>query len=150
MAVYTHNVDPAAVLARYPTLDSARVGPTTTGINEVLIEALIIEAAGSLNAVLRRHAMDPAALDEDAEELVRGGIIAYAIAGCMAKMQKLEQAAAWQAKYDAVRRTIRDMPEDLGTSQSAEVAVPTSIPDDPTPTGEDRWSSQEGSTWSGW
>lgn len=150
MAVYTHGVDADAVLARYPSQDTTPIGPTSRGVNTALIEALIIEAAGSLNAVLRRHAMDPAALDEDAEELVRGGIIAYAIAGCLAKLQKLDQAAAWQAKYDAVRRTIRDMPEDLGTAQSAEAAVPTSIPDDPTPTGEDRWSSQEGSTWSGW
>lgn len=150
MAVYTHNVDADSVLARYPSQDTTPIGPTSRGVNTALIEALIIEAAGSLNAVLRRHAMDPAALDEDAEELVRGGIIAYAIAGCLAKLQKLDQAAAWQAKYDAVRRTIRDMPEDLGTAQSAEAAVPTSIPDDPTPTGEDRWSSQEGSTWSGW
>ena len=63
--------------------------------------------------------------------LVRGGIIAYAIAGCYSKLQRAEMAAAWQAKFDAVRRTIRDWPEDLGASQRPEVAVPASIePDD--------------------
>lgn len=129
MAIHTHGVDVAAILARYPTQDSTAITSTSRGINTVLIEALIIEAAGGLNAVLRRHAIDPAALDEESTELVRGGIIAYVIAECLDKLQKTDQAAGWRAKYDAVRRTIRDMPEDLGTSQSAVAAVPV-YPDD--------------------
>lgn len=129
MAVHTHSVDVAAILARYPTQDTTLITSTSKGINTVLIEALIIEAAGSLNAVLRRHGIDPAMLDEESTELVRGGIIAYVIAECLDKLQKTDQAAGWRAKYDAVRRTIRDMPEDLGTSQSAVAAVPV-YPDD--------------------
>lgn len=127
MAVHTHGVTLDMVKARYPTQNSATISPTTSGINDPLIEALVIEAAGSLNAMLRRHRIDPSALDDDAVELLRGGIIAYAIAGCMAKMMRAEQAAAWQARYDAVRRTIRDWPEDLGDVQSAETAVPASV-----------------------
>lgn len=141
MAVHTHDLDVAAILARYPTQDATLITATSKGINTPLIEALIIEAAGSLNAMLRRHAIDPGALDEEATELVRGGIIAYVIAECLDKLQKTEQAAAWRAKYDAVRRTIRDMPEDLGASQSAVAAVPV-YPDDT--------DEVEPSTWDKW
>lgn len=142
MAVYTHGIDVAAILARYPTQDTTAITSTSKGINTVLIEALVIEASGSLNAVLRRHAIDPSALDEEATELLRGGIVAYVIAECLDKLQKTEPAAAWRAKYDAVRRTIRDMPQDLGDSQSAVAAVPASPDyddDEHSPTPWDMW-----------
>lgn len=141
MAIYTHGITVDDVLARYPTQDTTKITATSAGISTPLIEALILEAAGSLNAVLRRHAIDPAALDEEATELVRGGMIAYAIAECMDKLQKTEQAAAWRAKYDVVRRTIREMPEDLGASQSAVAAVAVAPEDDEDPvvTPWDMW-----------
>lgn len=141
MAIYTHGITVDDVLARYPTQNGTTITATSTGINTPLIEALILEAAGSLNAVLRRHAIDPAALDEEATELVRGGVIAYVIAECMAKMMKADQATAWRAKYDVVRRTIREMPEDLGASQSAVAAVAVAPEDDEDPvvTPWDMW-----------
>lgn len=141
MSVHTHGIDVAAVLARYPTQDTTTITSTSRGINTVLIEALIIEGAGALNAILRRHNISPEGLDADAVELLRGAIIAYVIAECMDKLGKAEPGVSWRAKYDAVRRTLRDWPEDLGDAQRAEDAVPVSPDDDegPRKTPWDQW-----------
>lgn len=148
MAVYAYNISVEDVLEQYPQSDTTTITATSQGINHAVIEQYRDQAAAILSNVLKRHGIDPELLDEDGAAQIRDAVIAYTIAKCLLKMGRLDQSKLYLDQFDLARRTLRDMPQDLGNNQQAAQQVHTSIPDEPRE--RDMWSSQEGSGWTGW
>lgn len=79
MAIETHNITTDDVLDRLP-LETSRITATSKGLDTGQLDAWVVEAAGQLNALLSRAGADVDNLDDKDTELVRAGILAYAVA----------------------------------------------------------------------
>jgi hypothetical protein len=145
--VYAYNISVDDVLAQYPTQDGTTITATSRGVNHATIEVFRDQAAAIMSNVLKRHGIAPELLDADGEAMVRDAVIAYVIAKCLLKLGRLDQSKLYMDQFEGARRILREMPQDLGDNQQAAQQVHTSIPDEPRE--PDRWSSQEGSGWSG-
>lgn len=150
MAIYAYNITVADVLAQYPDQDGVTITAVSRGVNFGVIEAFRDQGAAILNNALKRHGITPEQLDEDGSAQLRDAVIAYTIARCLLKLGEMDQSVLYMDIFKLALKTLREMPQDLGDNQQADQQVHTSIPDEPTASGRDKWSSQEGSGWTGW
>jgi hypothetical protein len=141
----THDVAAQDVLDEL-TFNTEHVGATTSPLSTTMIDQWVIQAAGQLNAIMTRHAIDPTTLGDDEAELVRAGVIAYAAAKALTRTHGAEADVRrqWET-WGSVRKTLRETPQDLGASQLAENQIVSNIDvDNPTPK---RWNSANFGGW---
>lgn len=127
----THNVTPTDVLDELP-VQTSKVTATSTGANTAKLEQWINQAAGQLNAILSRHGIDPTGLNDDEEELIRSGILAYAAAKAAPHISGVSSDAIsryWET-WGSVRKTARDNPQDLGADEDPAASVSSNIDTD--------------------
>jgi hypothetical protein len=142
----THNVTPGEVLGELP-VQTSKVTATSTGANTTKIERWIDHAAGQLNAMLRRHGIDPTQLGDDESETIRAGILAYAaakVAPQIGGVSSEEISRLWET-WGSVRKTARDNPQDLGADEDPTASVSSNIDTD-SPTSS-KWNADGFGGW---
>ncbi len=123
MTVFTHGVGVEDVLDRLP-LAKGSVTETSQGLTTTMLESWMVTAAGILNALMERMAIDPLTLGPNETQLVREGIVCFVEARALAAREYPEdRVARAHRQWDDVRRTVRDFPGDLGKSKSASSTV---------------------------
>lgn len=141
----THDVTAQDVLDDLPYV-TKHITATSEPLSTTLIERWVTQGAGQLNAIMTRHGIDPTTLGDDESELVRSGIIAYALAKSLQKRDAddAEIDRAWET-WGSVRKTLRELPQDLGDSENADAVIISNVDaDDPT---VKRWDSDGFGGW---
>ncbi|MGI9589214.1 MAG: hypothetical protein ACR2MR_13585 [Dietzia maris] len=129
--IITHDVTATMVLNGLP-FASGTVTTTSAGLNTVIIDEWIEEAAGILNNLLHKHDIDPANLEDDSKALVQTGIKAYARAQALMKRQFSDvQIQSQMSIWNEVKKTIRETPGDLGKAQNTAASIVTNITSPP-------------------
>lgn len=123
----THSVTAAGIVARLP-FAPGNVTAATDALDTDTIDEWIDEAAAQLNALLQRHAIDPADIGGDTLSIVQSGIRAYTIARCLSHRnfpaERVEQQ--WET-WNRVREMLRTEPQSLGDDQDATNQVVSNV-----------------------
>jgi hypothetical protein len=114
MAIYTHGVDPDAVMVQYPRSRGLRT-PTedSPGLNLPMLRDFIEDASAEVNAILRQHGYgDPENdLPEEGARVCRTAVIKYAIGQALQSIGTSEEARTYLDQYTAKLKILREMPE---------------------------------------
>lgn len=114
MAIYTHGVDPDAVLVQYPRSRGSReITETSLGLNLPMLRDFIEDASAEVNAILRQHGYgDPETdLPEEGARVCRTAVIKYAIGQALQSLNAREEARVYLDQYTAKLKILREMPE---------------------------------------
>lgn len=112
MAITTYSVTTTDVLNDVGGVDTSVIGASSTPVTTSMIEEWIDRGAGQLNMILESKGISPSGLDDNGNELMRAGVIAYAKAKVLEKFNR-DASRAWE-QFGSVRKTLREQEEDLG------------------------------------
>lgn len=145
MAIYAHNLEEQDILDDYPSQGGAHVTEDSQGLNLRVIRGYRDQAAGIINARLKRHGIVPEDLEEgsDEAEVARAAIRTYAVAKMLFKVQRADEGRDFMRQWSELRDSISDEPENLGDAQSTAASISSNISTDAV---DDGW----GGDFSGW
>jgi hypothetical protein len=128
MAVETHGIDEDMILAEWGAEYGVYRGDDPDRpVNSARITVWITRAAGTVNAALRSQGIDPTAVDDDAQELVRSAIITRVLQFIHFKLRDYEQGRLFREDFNEQLETLRRRPEVLGDAQDTSDTVHSNI-----------------------
>lgn len=146
MAIYAHNLTEQDIIDDYPSSSGAHIGESTQGLNFRKIRGWRDQAAGIVNAILKRHGIDPEALEEGSDEaqVARAAIKAYAVAKMFFVAGRREEGRDHMSEWSEIKKGLESEPENLGDAQLSSSGTVTNVP--ATQAASDTW----GGDWTGW
>lgn len=135
-----HDVTVEDVLDRLP-MATGNIGPDTSGLSTGQIERWIGAGARRVNAIVRRHGMDPTDLPDHDIGILRDGIVAYAQWQCLEARDYDDKAARAREEFNDVLDAIRAFPSEFDSDDAAD-RIRSSESD-----GEPKWSTDAFGGW---
>jgi len=147
VAVYTHGVTQADIIAQLPAQDKpGAITSTSTGITTGQLDAWILEASASVNATLERYRIDDPAtqLTDNAAVVAKTAVVAYALWMVALTSKNSVRAELYKQRWDEALGHLRTTPVDLGSSRQPLANTASNAPRTP--------SSNQfvGDHWKGW
>lgn len=112
-ATTTHSVTNADVQNEL-AVDTSQISSSSDRLSTGDIDSFIDRAAGQLNAIMRGRGVDPTSLEDDDQELVRSGVIAYATAKSYRALGHMSRADSHWEEWGSIRKTLRSRDRDYG------------------------------------
>lgn len=129
MSIYQHGVTESDVVSEYPRQRGSEITETSQGINLPLVRRLITSGSALVNTALESNGYSDIAtqLTDNARAITSQAIVAYAIWHCLLRVGAREEAATWQGIWDEHLKTLRQMPEYLGSAQNSSDQVISNV-----------------------
>lgn len=115
------------IVNEYPSQFAQAITEQSRGVSLPQLRVLRDRAAGRYNALLTSRGFTPSTLDVDAKELVRAGIIAYAIGKTLMRVGESDLGQTYLDEHEEMLATLRERVDEMGDSQPSGSQIRTNV-----------------------